>query len=191
MASLLRRAGRAPAHGSNAHGPSLLQQTIACIREAPPLAAQEAGGAARRVKSFMTVHLRGLDKVLVEAFGRFISETVGGISAAADRGSRAGSLGTRIERLPYTVQKWSVLASPHVHKTAWAQYERRTHHQRLTCYGAAGASDAALELGKRLTWYFQQHAPPDVHFEARLHEYIPLAALATSKETTAGGENKG
>lgn len=102
--------------------------------------------------------MRGYDAVLVEAFGRFCLESGRGLGAHVP-GARS---------VPVETSRWSVLSSPHVHKTAWTQLERRTHRLALTLYGLRP------ELVRPYVWYVQQHAPPDVHLECLLHERVAL-----------------
>lgn len=71
------------------------------------------------------------------------------------------------------IQKWSVLSSPHVHKTAWSQFERRTHYRQLHFRDIV----ATGELGRRLIWYLQLHAPPDVALSFHLNDFLALNAL--------------
>lgn len=98
---------------------------------------------------------------LLDAFASFVLETREAV----------GGTGTGMRTPRMAVQKWSVLSSPHVHKTAWTQFERRTHERVLQIRGLGG------ELARRMIWYLQQHAPPDVRIKCTMYEYVPMCHL--------------
>lgn len=82
--------------------------------------------------------------------------------------SAFGGSGPGPQTPPVHIQKWSVLSSPFAHKTAFTQFERRTHRREVEIFGMHP------EITKRFIWYLQQHAPPDIKIECHVHEYIPL-----------------
>lgn len=106
----------------------------------------------------LDITLEGRDSGILDAFSKFIqatSESFGGICGN-----------------PYVpavrFEKWTVLSSPHVHKTARTQFERRTHKRQLIVH------DLHVELVPRMIWYLRQHAPPDVKVDCNVHRYIAL-----------------
>jgi len=61
--------------------------------------------------------------------------------------------------------KWSVLASPHVHKTTWSQFERRTKSRLVTI------GNAHPDLVEKYLWYIQYHLPSTIWMNARVYHY--------------------
>lgn len=111
----------------------------------------------------LQIRLHSHNGPLLDAFTSFVLETRTSI----------GGFGMGATPLRMEVQKWSVLSSPHVHKTAWTQLERRSHGRVVQMKGLSG------ELARRIIWYLQQHAPPDVQMECEMHEYLPVATIST------------
>jgi ribosomal protein S10 len=161
------------------HDPMLLQEAIAIIENRMPGAGDTtelSKPAKNPYNSLRTMDLKlyGPDCMMLDAYSRFCIAS----------GRAAGALmpdGPTM--LPLRIQKWSVLSSPHVHKTAWTQLERRTYARGVSIRGLQG--DAL----KRYWWYIQQHCPPDVRLECTMHDYISLpqllgAAAAASCGTT-------
>lgn len=136
-------------------GGTLLSRTIECIEQAS-INNTKRKSLKKDTQISVQVHLRGLSMPLVEAFSRFCCDS------GKSLGSRAVS-----SPLPLHIHKWSVLSSPHVHKTAWTQLERRTHSRTVRVFGMHP------ELVKRYLWYLHEHAPPDVHLHCTMHDYIP------------------
>jgi len=106
----------------------------------------------------MKFQIRGYDKVLVEATSIFLSSSASNIGAVV--ASNNGQ--------PMDINRWSVLSSPHVHKTAWTQFERRTHIHIVEI------EMLPKSLVGPILWYLQQHLPPDVRFDCFITENIPL-----------------
>lgn len=152
------------------HDAQLLRQTMALLEDS--LSQQrEPEGEAANIRSSphcpspktmdIKLSLVGSDCSMLDAFARF----------CINSGRAVGAHLPGPTPLPLRTQKWTVLSSPHVHKTAWTQLERRTHSRALRVYGITG------ELLRRYIWYLQQHCPPDVQLECQLHEYIPLTRI--------------
>lgn len=69
------------------------------------------------------------------------------------------------QTLKNKVTKWSVLASPHVHKTTWSQFERRIRRRLVTI------ENAHPDLMEKYLWYIRYHLPSTMWMEARLYHY--------------------
>lgn len=107
------------------------------------------------------VRIKGYSQMLVDAYARLCSNT-----------------GTLLEcnvsgpmPLKRHIQRWSILSSPHVHKTAWTQFERRQHSQRVLL------EHIHPDLVRPYLWYIQQHLPPDVQFDCVIRERLPLEKI--------------
>lgn len=120
--------------------------------------ARREAAAPKHQRKSADIILQGYSQPLLDGFASFLLQT-----RAALGGSGPGPHTPRVH-----IQKWSVLSSPFAHKTAFTQFERRTHRRQVQVFGLHP------ELTKRLIWYLQQHAPPDIQIECRLYEYIPL-----------------
>lgn len=153
-------AGDAAAGGQDSAEADLRQSAIECIKGHMARAEREAD-APRRLRKSADIILQGYSQPLLDGFTSFLLQT-----RSALGGSGPGPHTPRVH-----IQKWSVLSSPFAHKTAFTQFERRTHQRKVQVFGLHP------ELTKRLIWYLQQHAPPDIQIECRLHEYIPLRAF--------------
>jgi small subunit ribosomal protein S10 len=83
----------------------------------------------------------------------------------------ADATGLRLVRgpapLPTAIERWTVLSSPFVHKTARTQFERRTHRRVLLL---AGIHDRSVL--ERLTWYLGRHVPVDVQLRLTAIEHL-------------------
>jgi len=101
--------------------------------------------------------MQGLDAVLIDAYSQFCLRAASLMGAWVGEGSRG---------LPTRMERWSVLSSPHVHKTAWTQFERRTYNRQLSIGGLHSS------LVSKYIWYIQRHAPPDVSLHADIHETV-------------------
>lgn len=60
-----------------------------------------------------------------------------------------------IQNQAMKVKKWTVLSSPHVHKTSRDQFERRIHTSIVSIY------DMMDQNILRLVWYLRLHTPTD------------------------------
>ena len=109
----------------------------------------------------LVIGLTGLDNVLVDAYGKFL----------ADAGRALGAIVGSPRTLPPAIERWSVLSSPHVHKTAWTQFERRTH-QRTVRFG-----NLHPELVGRMIWYSKVHVPPDVQLAWTVNRLTRMSEL--------------
>ncbi len=123
-----------------------------------------------KLASSVSIVLRGLDVVLVRAYAGFAARAAQNMGAWDVRGP-AG--------LPMTVRRWSILSSPHVHKTAWTQFERRTHRHALVVGGIVP------RLVKPYLWYIGQHAPPNVDIVCRVSHRVPLDVILSTEEPPA------
>lgn len=139
--------------------PELRQRTIACIEnlmhEEGKKTAPLVGGKTFTGPLSLNVIVRSFNTPLLEAYLQF---------CVASGRSMGGEV--RSSALPTRIQKWSVLSSPHVHKTAWTQFERRTFGRAFAIYGMHP------EVIPKYIWYTEQHAPPDTWLECYIHEYI-------------------
>lgn len=101
-----------------------------------------------------------VDKRLVAAFSDF---------AAAS----ASEMGFELTRGPAALQpsydRWTVLSSPFVHKTARTQFERRTHGRAMRIEGIWGE-----EVGAKYIWYLNRHVPNEIELSIKLHERLNL-----------------
>lgn len=134
---------------------------------------------------------RAYDRHILRAFTNFALCSarlilLGQQSVYADNG-QVGGLSGGATPLPISIQKWSVLASPFVHKTAWTQLERRIYGRKVEVktwdslktfdpLNGACTSDKPLFHGstimEKLLWYLEKHAPPDLWIEAKLNAYL-------------------
>lgn len=69
------------------------------------------------------------------------------------------------QTLKNKVKRWSVLASPHVHKTTWSQFERRIRRRLVTI------ENAHPDLMEKYLWYIRYHLPSTMWMEARMYHY--------------------
>lgn len=97
-----------------------------------------------------------VDKRLVAAFTDFASESARLMGLTLARGPAP---------LRPTLDQWTVLSSPFVHKTARTQFERRWHGARVGVDGIWGEG-----VGAKYIWYLKQHCPNEVELEIKLHE---------------------
>ena len=67
--------------------------------------------------------------------------------------------------LPTQLQKWTVLASPFVHKTARTQLERRRAGREMRVEGIE-----TEECRERLIWWIKRIVPADVELSITVHE---------------------
>lgn len=149
---------------SSIDNPLLRQQTLRCIGEH---LRTEGGQPPRRPnrRHTMDIVLRSMSVPLLSAFANF---TLFARNALGGNGPGIRALKTSFER-------WSVLSSPHVHKTAFTQFERRTHERVVMVGGLEG------ELRRRLIWYLKRNAPPDISMEFRLHDHIPIDKILSGE----------
>ena len=61
-----------------------------------------------------------------------------------------------VRKLPFKLEKWSVLSSPFAHKTAWSQFERREYTYKVSM---RGISDPITNI---LFRYISHSLPPGV-----------------------------
>lgn len=160
---------------------ALRQQAIATLEALSNkyLTKQSTYVSPQRPLKHMEIKTKGPNYQLLDAFTDFCV-TVGRALGAHVPGPRS---------LPIQIKKWSVLSSPFAHKTAWTQFERRTHTKLVSIYGLPD-----VELQKRFIWYIERHAPPDVSFECALHEYTTIKDFlkrngAESDSTTQTSDN--
>ena len=100
--------------------------------------------------------VEGYDKAIVESTASFFARSA----------SHIGAKISGINGEPMKITRWSVLSSPHVHKTAWTQFERRTHTHNINI------ETIPKQLVRPLLWYLQQHLPPDIKFQCSITENI-------------------
>ena len=97
-----------------------------------------------------------VDKRLVSAFTCFAV-------------SSANIMGLKLSRGPAPLEpkydRWTVLSSPFVHKTARTQFERREHCRVLKIEGIWREDVAA-----KFVWYLKRHVPNEVTLGITLHE---------------------
>lgn len=80
-----------------------------------------------------------------------------------------------IERLPYTLKRWSVFASPFVHRKALSQFERRTWRRNIVVYDLHPAN-----LDKFI-WYVKENAPADTFVTFTRFDYAEWPGIAEAK----------
>lgn len=132
-------------------------ETIECIKTNIGGAEQESKEAVKRFKS-LEINLEGREPTILDAFSKFI------LHSSVSLGAISGPPSTP----PTQFDRWTVLSSPHVHKTARTQFERRSHHRLVQVW------NLHPELQPKLVWYLRQHAPPDVKVDCSIHNYVPL-----------------
>ena len=143
------------------HDAELLMQTIQIIQSSlqasspQPVTKDDRCHPSRRT---LDIHITGPHSCMLDVYARFCILV----------GRHLGFSLPGPKPLPRRIQKWSVLSSPFAHKTAFTQFERRTHGRHLR------ASGGDAELSKRFIWYLEQNCPPDVQMEFHMHDYIPL-----------------
>jgi ribosomal protein S10 len=143
----------------------LRRRVVNCIREHVD---SKQGLSTNEVKSppkSADVIIRGLSIPLIDAYATFCRAI----------GSSMGAIVPGATSLPTRIQKWSVLSSPHVHKTAFTQLERRVYGRTVKLYGLHP------ENMSKFVWYIGQYAPPDVKFECYMHEYIPIGKMVEAE----------
>ena len=69
--------------------------------------------------------------------------------------------------LPPTYERWTVLSSPFVHKTARTQFERRTHCSAMEIDGIWRE-----EVGAKFIWYIKSHAPNEIDLQIKVRERV-------------------
>ena len=99
-----------------------------------------------------------VDKRLVGSFTDFTSQVALKMGLALKRGPGA---------FPPTYERWTVLSSPFVHKTARTQFERRTH-----CSGMEIDGIWREEVAAKFIWYIKTHTPNEVELEITLRERL-------------------
>mmetsp|Transcript_1442 Transcript_1442/g.2970 ORF Transcript_1442/g.2970 Transcript_1442/m.2970 type:complete len:162 (-) Transcript_1442:430-915(-) len=70
------------------------------------------------------------------------------VEVAEDVRTSALKMGLKVSGaipLPTTIEKWSFLKSPFVHKKAWTQWERRTYNRIIEIYGEGTQSHDATK----------------------------------------------
>ena len=68
-------------------------------------------------------------------------------------------------KLKTLIQRWTVLKSPHVHKTAFSQFERRTSRLKIQ------VCNLPIDLVNKSLAYLQKHKVDGVWFDAKIIEY--------------------
>lgn len=99
-----------------------------------------------------------VDKRLVSAFSDFTSQVAQRIGLNLIRGPGA---------FAPTYERWTVLSSPFVHKTARTQFERRTH-----CSGMEIDGIWREEVAAKFIWYLNRHAPNEIELDIKLRERL-------------------
>lgn len=97
-----------------------------------------------------------VDKRLVAAFTTFAAESATQMGFELTRGPAA---------LQPAYERWTVLSSPFVHKTARTQFERRTHGRAMRIEGIWRE-----EVGAKYIWYLNRHVPNEIELSIKLHE---------------------
>ena len=97
-----------------------------------------------------------VDKRLVSAFCDFAVDSATQMGMELTRGPAA---------LQPTYDRWTVLSSPFVHKTARTQFERRTHGRAMRVEGIWKE-----EVVAKYIWYLNRHVPNEVELSIKLHE---------------------
>lgn len=97
-----------------------------------------------------------VDKRLVAAFSDFATKTATEIGIEVTRGPSA---------LQPTYDRWTVLSSPFVHKTARTQFERRTHGRAMKFEGIWNE-----DVCSKFIWYLNRHVPNEVELSLNLLE---------------------
>lgn len=97
-----------------------------------------------------------VDKRLVSSFTDFVSQAAQLIGLKISRGPAP---------LKPTLDQWTVLSSPFVHKTARTQFERRN-------FGSAMKIDGIWreEVAAKFIWYLKQHVPNEVELDIKFTE---------------------
>lgn len=80
---------------------------------------------------------------------------------------RAANLRAASRALPTRIDKWTVLASPFVHKTARSQLERRKAGRSVVVEGVE-----TEECRERLLWWVKRIVPADVELEIEVTERL-------------------
>lgn len=136
----------------------VLKRAIACVSSVSDATKVVPSDPSTKstLQRALDMHISGLDQVLVDGYCSFLR------SAALEIGAVHVPAASPLAK---AFDRWTVLSSPHVHKTSQTQFERRTHRRLFVVYGLHA------ELAKKLIWYGKIHAPPDIQIEAHLHLY--------------------
>ncbi len=126
-------------------------------RKSSEIVATETGPAATLSPFAIELEIKScVDKRLVAAFSEFATKTASEIGFGVTRGPSA---------LQPTYDRWTVLSSPFVHKTARTQFERRTHGRAMKFEGIW-----TEEVCSKFIWYLNRHVPNEVELSIKLLE---------------------
>lgn len=103
----------------------------------------------------LSLQIMSYEKKSIDSFAEF----------ARRAASHMGAEVSVIKGLPMKIRKWSVLASPHVFKTAWSQFERREHCRKLDVF------NLCAENRSKLLWYIKKEMPDGVWFKSTSYDY--------------------
>ncbi len=136
----------------------MLEKAIKVLQELPPLSQTKLASVSPKSQSKFALSFKFktcTKPLLLEAF-----------QSALYRGLTAAALGP-IHRFssPTKLEKWTVLSSPFVHKTARTQFERRTAEKGLQMEGIE-----TEECRERIIWWVKRIVPDDVELEIQVHE---------------------
>lgn len=97
-----------------------------------------------------------VDKRLVSSFTSFACKAAEFMGFTLSRGPAP---------LEPKYDRWTVLSSPFVHKTARTQFERREHCHVVTFEGLWGE-----EAASKFVWYLKRHVPNEIELGIKMHE---------------------
>ena len=101
-------------------------------------------------------------------FHSYTKDSINHFFAFSQQYFRLLNVPVETKNLEMAIKKWSVLKSPHVHKTTWSQYERRTHGRQLLVF------NLTQDLVDKSLWYLNKHLVDGVWIEADIVEFEKL-----------------
>lgn len=96
-------------------------------------------------------------KIIINSYNKFILDAYCEFIRRTFLDAKAGHVSILNQSMK--IKKWTVLSSPHVHKTSRDQFERRTHTNMISIY------DMTDQNVSRIAWYIQLHMPIDTRFK--------------------------
>ena len=97
-----------------------------------------------------------VDRRLVSGFSEFASKAVQAMGMTLAAGPSV---------FEPKIERWTVLSSPFVHKTARTQFERRVHRQSMRIEGIWSE-----QICSKLIWYLRRNSPNEIELNITLTE---------------------
>ncbi len=111
--------------------------------------------AARNCTKSLDILISSWEPSLLDDFAKFIQ------ASACSTHAHCPS----IQKLPYTLKRWSVFASPFAHRKAISQFERRTWRRMVEIWDMHPANV------DKFIWYVKENAPADTFLTITRYHY--------------------